>query len=675
MGSLDAHFDSLYDRKIVKNELNGIEIDPDFKRVVSACFRALLSRFPYLNDHWKRFLIMEYKLNGLQASIDVLKTAVSESPQSLELWNDYLSALLAQYELENAPDPSKTELIRAEFVAGINSVGLNFNSDVIWDKFIGFEEKQGHETPVFGLYLKLIRIPLYQYAAYYKKYSEMCKNYDVGDILDEKDIQEYLEKFEKSSLDDLSLVEKHQIIDAYSYEVFTKTQHQVNEKWPFESEITVPEFSLTNYGIIEKETSKWVGYLDHEIAKYNGIPSEDEKAKNSQFKSTACLFERALVPNCFSGKLWLKYVAFVHSHYQERDEKYASMKNIYDRAISKFVPLDDEHVRKNYVLFLLAFEEHDLANEYLFDMIKTFGGVQNSKIYMKERYLGAVKFLAETWTRIYPKRIERVLEEAIHDFFARNERQKREIKETHKTTSENGLESFKPQYGAILQKLLDNEAISVVISEYLNLLLQKGRANQAKIRTFFNRIYQEKAVSTSVQFWKFYVEYEGYLNHNFVNLKSIMAHIKTHTALPKMVVDAFIDINHELVSANLATLLEENDISYIYESLVLCDNDKAESLILNAYARKRLANNNYIVQELEEAKLAKQRQGVFPSIGREEELMRVLKKHADHPGIMVDAAPEITNTLIGVFTLLEGDDVEVPPLPTFKNVEKASNPV
>lgn len=670
MGSLDAHFDSIYDRTAVKDEMQGADIDPDFKKVFYSTFMALLGRFPLLNDYWKRFLLVEYKLNGLQASIDVLQKAVTESPQSIDLWNDFLSALLSQYDLaDGALKSQKTELIRAQFVAAINHVGFNFNSDPIWDKFIAFEEKQGDEYPIFRLYLKLIRIPLYQYAAYYKRYAEICKNYAISDILDETGILEYLQRFEKSSLDDLSLVERHQIIDAYSYDVFSKTQLQVNEKWTFESAITLPEFSLSSLEAIEKERPKWTEYLNHEIDKYKDVSNQERDRKISQFRATVNLFERALVPNCFDGKLWLKYIAFVLSHEQENDAKYASIKKIYDRAISKFIPLDDKLVRQNYVYFLLAFEKSDLANEYLFDMIKTFGGVKNTKVYVKSNYLEAVQLLIDVWTRIYPKDIERVLEDIINDFFSRNER-KRDVKNPKKALEE--PKAFNTQYATVLQKLLDNEAISVVVSRYLALLSLQGGASRVKIRKFFNRFYQEKALSTSVQFWKFYVEYEGLINHNFSNLKNVIGHIKTHTALPKVVVDALLDINYELVSANLATLFRDNEISYIYESLVLCDNDQAESLVINALARRRLANNSYVVQELADAKFAR-KQGSFAT--REEELMRILKKHAAHPGIMVEAAPEITNTLIGANILLNDGVLEVPPLATFKNVEKAGNTV
>ena len=52
-------------------------------------------------------------------------------------------------------------------------------------------------------------------------------------------------------------------------------------------------------------------------------------------------------------------------------------------------------------------------------------------------------------------------------------------------------------------------------------------------------------------------------------------------------------------------------------------------------------------------------------------------KQIGHPGIFIDAVPQITNRL-----MLDGNDIDltqenlsIPPLPMFKNVEKASQPI
>lgn len=84
--SFDEKFEELYD------EQNKESISDEFKKYVHRSYSDLLQRFPYLNNYWKNFLIFEYKLNGADASIDVLSKSVNNFPHSIDLWSDYMSA-------------------------------------------------------------------------------------------------------------------------------------------------------------------------------------------------------------------------------------------------------------------------------------------------------------------------------------------------------------------------------------------------------------------------------------------------------------------------------------------------------------------------------------------------------------------------------------------------------
>lgn len=151
--------------------------------------------------------------------------------------------------------------------------------------------------------------------------------------------------------------------------------------------------------------------------------------------------------------------------------------------------------------------------------------------------------------------------------------------------------------------------------------------------------------------------------------------------MPKAILDSFIDLNYEIVSANLSEIFDNNaNTGRSDDTLIMYDNDISESLIVNSSGRKRLSNNNYIIQELEEAKLAKSQnkyESGQPLVNREEELLKIIRKHADHPGILVDHTPEISNKIMneGNWVSLDKDVVDVPNFPTFKNVEKASLPI
>lgn len=656
----------------------------EFKKIVYDSYSQLLKRFPYYSEYWKKFLIMEYQINGTQSSIDTLNRSITAFPYCLDLWSDYISALISQYELVKDDISKKDEqisFIRHQFKVCLDNVGLHFNSDPLWDKFIAFElslnDGQESSRDLLNIYKNLIKVPLYQYAQYFKTFTEISKEFEPSHILSEGELNDYIKKFEKSSVDELSLIEKHQIIDDYSYSIFTKNQERVGSKWAYESSITYPDFSIANYTAIESETENWEKYLDYEINTYKSIQDAATKEdKSLQFKITTCLFERALIPNCYSSKIWLKYLAFYHIYY-ENDDIYLKMKKIYDRAINNFIPLDQNYLRYNYVSFLLSHDQFDIANEYSFDLIKLFSGLNNSKLYIKENYLEAVKQLIEMWSKtIKEEAFSKILEDVIDSYFDKIDRYKKEpTKESNVLNQENqGIETeykIKQTYVNTLQKLLNDESITLIMYFYLNSLkLSRDKSAPLKIRKVFNKYYKEPAIGKSAKFWDFYVKYEGLVQHNFSNLRNIIQFVKSSTSLSKSVIDSILDVNYDIISANYAYTLQEKDItSKSDDSLILLDNNKSNSIAINNSAKERLARGNYIIKGAAKANM---------SINEKvDELIKLSRKHSDHPGIFVEATPQITNSILNDYKYksLNDEKVKQPALPSFKNVEKASLPI
>lgn len=690
--SFDEKFEELYD------EQNKESISDEFKKYVHRSYSDLLQRFPYLNNYWKNFLIFEYKLNGADASIDVLSKSVNNFPHSIDLWSDYMSALITQY--EGTPEASRQQeqinFIRAQFDKALTYNGQQFLSHPLWDKLFEFEtslnvDDEETSREIFFTCLKVVRIPLYQYAQYYKKFVEINKKFSINDVFSmeqDKDllIEEYLKRFNKGSVEEFSLIEEHQIIDDYSYKIFTKTQAKVNEKWKYESALAITEFSLQNYSQIEEESEKWINYLNYEIENYRSLDNEN-KDKIIQYEYAVNIFERALIPLCLNSKIWLKYLAFINTLHLENEEKYDKMKAIYDLAINRFIPLDDNYIRFSYGIFFMKYDKFELSNELFFDLIKLFGGLGSSKVYQKDDYLEAVNSLIRLWSQVLDEnKITKIVEGIIDNYFEKPDRYTKRpgASETNKKVKDESSEKFifNDNYVKIFEKLLNDESICVVIDFYLNYLITNlTQSTHIKIRKFFNRYYKESAIQKSVKFWKFFVEFEGLIHHNMVNLKKIIKHIQYNTQLPKAILDSFIDLNYEIVSANLSEIFDNNaNTGRSDDTLIMYDNDISESLIVNSSGRKRLSNNNYIIQELEEAKLAKSQnkyESGQPLVNREEELLKIIRKHADHPGILVDHTPEISNKIMneGNWVSLDKDVVDVPNFPTFKNVEKASLPI
>lgn len=670
--ALDDKFEQLYDPDQSTKPENGSDIDSKFKEYVRVIYQDLLNRFPYLSEYWKKYLILEYKLNGIQSSIDVLEDSVRQFPHSIDLWSDYLSALISQYEL--IEDTSKREeqikFIKGQFGVCLDKNGLHFNSDPLWDSYINFEkslnENQESSKDILRIYLKLIRIPLYQYAQYFNSFVEINKSFEISEIIEGDDLSEYLQKFQKSSIDELSLIEKHQIIDDYSYAVFTKTQQAVNDKWTFESSLTIQGFNILDLDSTEQETEKWNSYLNFEINNLKKLESSKEKERQFQFDIIIELFERSLIPNCLFNKSWLKYLAFISIFQEESDSKYARIKGIYDRAVSKFIPLNETYFRFTCVDFLMKYDKFEIANEYLFDLIKLYLGQTNNKMYHQREYLLSVRELLKLWSNYVPSSvIISTLDDIITSYFDEVDRYK------SKTNEETSKYEFKPAYVSTLENLLNDQSICIIISEYLEYLkLYPDSSNPTKIREFFNKYFQVNAVAKSTLFWKFFVEYEGMIQHNMTNLKRIISFMKSYSSLPKSVVDALLDLNYEIISANYAQTLKESN-GFPEESIISYNCDISNSLVMNKSAGERIIHNNHFIHSDIETRLSRGRQQT--PLDTKESLLRLARKQADSPGLFRDFTPEITNKIEDKWIPLNTSEIETPPLPTFKNVEKAAS--
>jgi pre-mRNA-processing factor 39 len=632
---LDAKFNQLYSQ-----DPNGIS--DDFKLLVYKCYDQLLKRFPYLTKYWKSWQLFEFKLNGTDKSIEILANSVKEFPTCINLWTEYLSALISQLNADKSQNALQIEFIRLNYQQAITYNGYNYNSQSLWDKILEFETSiDPTSQTILELYLKLIRIPLYLYAQYFKQFIEINKNFDIAALMSPMELDEYVTKFNKSSSGEFSLIERHQIIDDFCYRINTKTQEQALLKWNYESTITKQEFSVN---ASDDEYEKWLNYLNDEISTF----FKDSTAIESVYN----LFERALVPYCYKTELWLKYLAFIHK--LDSGDVVDKSSSIFQRAI-KVLPLDETQVKFTYGKFLFKYEKYDQCLEYL---IETISGYNDKKVYMKQQYMDTMKQLTNVVEELLDKpTIQKLYGAIIQSYFSKQDLSKTTITEGIVQTN-----SFNAKLLDLIPGLLNGNSISIIVVTYLDKSLDSSEDNEATIRKFYNKYSHESCLQNSVAFWKFYVEYEGLINRNLTNLQQVITKIKTNTQLPQNFIDLFIDLNYDIVSANL---LEVSDVSYpLFESIILKDSDKSTSLVHNICAKKRLSNSSYY-------KDAKN----YNQSSKDQRVLKIARKHASHPGVFLETTPDITNKLVSKGVSLMGAELEVPSFPTFKNVEKASLPI
>ncbi len=599
----------------------GDAIGPSFKKFSYQAYSDLLARFPYLTKYWKQFLIFEYKLNGIKASVDVLSKSVNQFPYSVSLWVDYLSALITKGE--------DADFIRSQFQLALKHNAYHFLSHPIWDKLFEFEQNIGGEESTFWLYLKVIKLPLYQYAQYYQKFTEVNKKHSLQDLFsDENDpnsvLQTYLSTYNKLVANELTKAERFQIVDDFSYKIFVKTQAKVNDKWEYESLIAHPEFGLEP--ISDEDVIQWIKYLDYEIACF-----KDER-NPQQFKLVVNLFERALIPNCLDPKFWLKYIAFLNDYDDEGPEaKFERLDNVYRRAVDKFVPLDRNGIRFSYFYFLMHFNKSDDANHYLRNLISWLQRENNTDDYIK-----GIELLLDLEG-------EQLIQTLISQFFEPSSTPKSLV--DHTTIN-----------------LFNDNSVESVMSKYLSrLLLHINEDSVLKLRSFFNSHHQDTRLQASPKFWAFYVHFEGVLCHNTENLKRLMHWVKTKSRLPKLVVDALVELEYDILSADLYRVLSDAALrGHPNDVFIKRDIETSESLAHNGSWRARLAGMNYQLQDGEHG---------GKNTKTFDNYTRYLQKRIGQAGAVLKNAPEILNGLAHVSLTAK---VNIPDFPQCKNTEKGT---
>jgi pre-mRNA-processing factor 39 len=83
-------------------------------------------------------------------------------PLSIDLWIHYLSHVKQKHQ-------SDQDYIRSQFVRALDSCGLEFRSDKVWQAFISWETEHGTLQNVVGIYDRLLATPTQGYKTHMDK--------------------------------------------------------------------------------------------------------------------------------------------------------------------------------------------------------------------------------------------------------------------------------------------------------------------------------------------------------------------------------------------------------------------------------------------------------------------------------------------------------------------------
>ncbi|GMM37407.1 Prp39 protein [Saccharomycopsis crataegensis] len=600
--------------KCTENFLMIKPLNDNFKKVIHSTFNELLTRFPLFFGYWKKFVSIEFQLNGLDASISILSRSLDSFPNSIELWIDYASILITN---NNLNDEESVEKLRAVFRRGITKVGWQFLSHPFWDKYISFETnlKLNNGTydkncRLYKIYSQVIKIPLHQYSRYLTEFNELRKNFTSDQLLE---IDEELKIAIKESTKD-----KRTAINEYFASIFSITSQGVAARWKYESKFKPNYFNLVPLQHASLEIFQQ--YLKFE--ELNGTKQQ-----------IITLYERVLVPAAFYEKFWIMYIRWLTTNHADDKEK---INEVYNRAINIFLPLSKNHVRFSYLFYLEKIGEYDELNSTFLIFINFFSQSPELKSAIFTKFLN---FLRRSMS----------YEDYINDM---NIVLKKYFKGNFPSSTSNTEETKSSNFKK-LTYILDDSLVCVMINSYINSLwlFNNKHYNKSQVLGIFVELSIKELLRSNEEFW--------------VNYFNFTKAIQNYGAMKKMI--------HLLRTTGRLSPQFINDLSNLYIDYFQ-SNIKKIALDVKLPSTMEVHKEIFEMKQDIQSPIAFQKSHKLRISSTEgnkstttDQFDKVLHRSNGNIGFEVDERPLVSNQL-PIYENL----IDTPNLPTFKNVEKAS---
>ncbi|XP_026677145.1 pre-mRNA-processing factor 39 [Diaphorina citri] len=276
--------------------------------------------YPYCYGYWRKYADYEKKKGTQDKCEEVFVQGLKAIPLSVDLWIHFLNYIKSVY----AVDP---DYVRQQYKASVDTCGLEFRADRLWDSYIKWEISQKELVKAREVFDRVLSIPLQGHTAHFESFQNFVGSYSPKDILP---VDEFLtirmevlpslkkskdspmlggddkppgddnippgEETESTVLDaDEANAIKEKIVAARR-KVHKETASAVAERWSFEEGIKRPYFHVK---ALEKcQLKNWKDYLDFEISKGN-----EERI--------LVLFERCLIACALYEEFWYKYICYL----------------------------------------------------------------------------------------------------------------------------------------------------------------------------------------------------------------------------------------------------------------------------------------------------------------------------------------------------------------------------
>lgn len=280
-------------------------------------YNKFLQLYPYCYGYWRKFADFEKRNKNKEECEAIFMQGLKAIPLSVDLWIHYMTYLKTHH----ADD---VQQIRSKFEKGLETCGLEYRSDRLWDHYIKWEIDQNKLHNAFNIYNRLLTTQTLGYAQHFENFKEFVNKNAPDKILNAKEYHELRQKVaeglrmsnsgelltddsappgeeENTFLSDVSEKElsllKETIIEM-KYKIHKETVKEIAKRQLFEEGIKRPYFHVKP---LEKcQTDNWKDYIAFE-------KSEGDHQR------IVVLYERCLIACALYEDFWLSYLDYLES--------------------------------------------------------------------------------------------------------------------------------------------------------------------------------------------------------------------------------------------------------------------------------------------------------------------------------------------------------------------------
>jgi pre-mRNA-processing factor 39 len=127
------------------------------------------------------------------------------------------------------------------FERGAQGCGDDFLAHPFWDKYIKYEETQEAYDRMLKILLRIIYIPMHQYARYFESYTQLCAARPLEEFMDTKDIEQIKAELDaEQEGEERSELQMEQLMrnraSEWQMRIYSATQAETNKRWVYEAE-------------------------------------------------------------------------------------------------------------------------------------------------------------------------------------------------------------------------------------------------------------------------------------------------------------------------------------------------------------------------------------------------------------------------------------------------------